>query len=91
VTYRREVFCPGCGRPREISDRHARRTEEPTLCVACRHPGKHLPPGDSDRRFWLERFSDEEIVLMVEAMTDRKADLDRIRWWRKELNPKGMK
>lgn len=50
-----------------------------------------MPPGDADRRFWLERFTDEEIARMVEAMTDRKPDIERIRWWRKELSPKGTK
>ena len=89
-SYRREVVCPSCGQPREISDRHARRTED-TLCVACRFPAKRQPPGDADRRYWLERFTDEEIVIMVEAITDQKADIDRIAWWRRELKPKGRK
>ena len=90
-SYTKEVFCPGCGRPRDISDRHARRTEEPRLCVACRFPAKKQPPGDADRRYWLERFTDDEIILMVEAMTDQHADAERIAWWRKELIPKGRK
>ncbi len=85
TTYRREVTCPNCGGIREVSDRHARRTETATLCVACRNPSKHDPPSDTDRRYWLERFSDQEIVRMTEAMCDQKADLANIQRWRKQL------
>lgn len=85
ANYRKEVVCPNCGGIREVSDRHARRTETATLCLACRNPAKPDPPSDSDRRYWLERFSDAEIAVMVEAMTDRRANLANIQRWRKQL------
>lgn len=89
ASYRREVQCPNCGGIREVSDRHARRTEQATLCVACRNPSKHEPPSDNDRRFWLERFTDREIIEMTEAMTDQKASLATIQRWRRQLGVEG--
>lgn len=68
-TYHRTVFCPGCGRPREVTDRHVRRgTVTTTLCNLCRFPARRIPPTNTERRFWLKRFSNEEIVMMAEAL-----------------------
>ena len=64
----REIVCPGCGGLRVLTARHARRAAgsygRPTLCKRCRTP---RPPTDSDRRYWLRRFSDEDIVLLAWA------------------------
>jgi hypothetical protein len=73
----REVICPGCGDRRTLSIRHARRNAgsygRPSLCKLCRTP-RPKPPTDSDRRYWLERFSDEDIVLLAWAFWKEERD-----------------
>lgn len=85
-TYSQTVACPGCGRPRELTDRHVRRGgSEKTLCNLCRFPSRKIPPTDTDRRFWLRRYSDEDIAQMAEAITGRMADRASIYLWRTRL------
>lgn len=54
------ITCGSCGTTRSVSARHARRGAK--SCRSC-----HIVHGDYER-FWLERFSDSEIVTMVEEM-----------------------
>ena len=66
-----DVTCPACRLPRSVTKRQASRIGTGTTdgrCRACRHPQpQRLPPDDEDRRYWLARFSDEEIVEMAAA------------------------
>jgi hypothetical protein len=58
------VECPECGRQRSVSARTARRgAGRCRLCLS--GDGVIEPPDDDDRRYWLERFSDEEIAEIV--------------------------
>lgn len=85
--YLQTVRCPGCGRLRELTDRHVRRGRcETTLCNLCRFPARKLPPTNADRRFWLSHYSDEEIALMAEAISGGQADRAQIHTWRQRLN-----
>lgn len=74
----REVTCPRCGDKRVLSGRHARRNAgsygRPGLCPQCRTP-KPKPPTDSDRRYWLRRFSDDEIILFAWAFWKEDGDV----------------
>jgi len=79
----REYICPGCGRRRTVDARTARR--KPQSCNLCRHPGKHKPPDNKDRRFWLQRFSDEEILHMALGIFGGEGDLAIIAYWRTRL------
>lgn len=83
--YMQTVRCPGCGRVRELTDRHVRKGRV-TLCNLCRFPARKLPPTNADRRFWLSSFSDEEIALMAEAISDGHANRSTIHTWRIRLN-----
>jgi hypothetical protein len=85
TTPAREIICPGCGRHRLVSDRNARR--KPQTCNLCRHPDKHQPPEDKDRRFWLERFSDEEILHLAFGIFEEEGSLETIHLWRLHLGP----
>lgn len=78
----RTVVCPGCGRKRELSSRQARRASR---CALCRFPPKYERPTEREYRFWLERFSDEEILVMAEEMCGQDGDLERVRQWRLDL------
>jgi hypothetical protein len=85
--YLRTVRCPGCGRLRELTDRHVRKGRcEATLCNLCRFPARKLPPTIADRRFWLSNYADEEIALMAEAIFGRRANRASISAWRIRLN-----
>lgn len=86
-TYSQTVRCPGCGRPRELTDRHVRRGgADKTLCNLCRFPARKLAITDTERRFWLRHYSDEEIALMAEAISGKQADRSEIAAWRVRLN-----
>jgi len=89
-TYSQTVKCPGCGRFRELTDRHVRRGgTSTTLCNLCRFPPRQIPVSNTDRRFWLRRYSDEDIALMAEAIcanAERIADRGAIYAWRVRLN-----
>lgn len=85
-TYVRTVPCPKCGRPRELTDRHVRRgSAHLTLCNLCRFPARSLPPTNTERRWWLRNYSDEEIASMAEAIFGG-ADRANIYAWRLRLN-----
>lgn len=85
-TYLQTVRCPGCGRLRELTDRHVRRGgSKHTLCNLCRFPARRIPPTNSDRRFWLRNYSDDEIALMAEAISDGVASRAEISAWRIKL------
>lgn len=78
----RDVICPMCGGRRRVSGRHARRSP---VCSLCRHPAKIKAPEDKDRRFWLERFSDDEILDIAHGIFDKEGDLATIQAWRSHL------
>jgi hypothetical protein len=84
--YSQTVVCPGCGRLRELTDRHVRRGgSETTLCNLCRFPARKLPPTNVERRWWLELYTDEEIGIMAEAMFGGNCDHANIYAWRLRL------
>lgn len=90
-TYSQTVACPGCGRLRELTDRHVRRGgSETTLCNLCRFPARILPPTNTERRFWLRRFKDEELIDMAEAIFGG-CDPASIAAWRVRLKIKEPK
>jgi hypothetical protein len=75
----RDVTCTGCGDTRVLSGRHARRNGgsygRPNLCKLCRTP-KPKPPTDGDRRYWLRRFTDDDILLFAWAFWKEDGDAD---------------
>lgn len=84
--YSQTVRCPGCGRLRELTDRHVRRGgAETTLCNLCRFPARRLPPTNAERRFWLRRYTDEQIAQMAEAVFGGESDHANIYAWRLRL------
>ncbi len=88
VTPTREIVCPGCGRIRLVSERNARRA--PQNCMLCRNPGKRKDPDDKDRRFWLSRFSDQEICEMAIGIANAAEEhfdvaMVEVRMWRYRL------
>lgn len=86
-TYSQTVRCPGCGRLRELTDRHVRRGgAEKTLCNLCRFPARKLEITNTERRFWLRRYTDEQIALMAEAISNGVANRLEIQAWRIRLN-----
>jgi hypothetical protein len=80
----RDVTCPSCGGVRRVSRRHARRNPQ-NPCPLCRRPQRRQPPTDSDRRFWLRAFSDDEIIDIVLGMFDQRGDIEVVRAWRSLL------
>lgn len=82
----RIVACPNCGRERVISTRHARR--KPPTCNLCRFPTRKYNPTDGDRRFWLERFTDDEIIDMCFGIFEEVGDCEIVASWRELLLPK---
>ena len=57
--------------------------------MLCRHPAKHEPPTDSDRRFWLRKFSDVELRDMAYALGVEHASVENVTNWRQRLNANG--
>jgi hypothetical protein len=55
-----------------------------TLCILCRFPARRLPATDAERRFWLARFSDDEIAMMSQAIFGA-GDMDNVIAWREKL------
>ena len=53
----------------------------------CRNERSRKPPEDKDRRFWLQRFSDEEILRMVFGIFEEEGDIEMVRYWRSVLCP----
>lgn len=67
----RLVSCAKCGESFELSARNARihraRGTQPT-CAGCRHPrSAPKPPTATERAWWLERFTPDEIREFAEA------------------------
>ena len=90
VTRTCEIVCPGCGRRRVVSERNARRA--PKTCMLCRNPSKRGAVDDSDRRFWLKKFSDQAICEMAMGISNASEEhfeiaLAEIRSWRSFLFP----
>jgi hypothetical protein len=82
-----QVQCPGCGAWRTLTQRQGRRIaagKADSLCPLCRNSGAHLPPDDEDRRYWLERFDDEQIPELGEFVFGR-GDSRAVRVWPKRL------
>jgi hypothetical protein len=81
----------GCGITFVVSARYARavrRGEYRSLCRRCSNERRSRKPrslpSDSERRFWLTRFSDEEILEMALALFGA-GSLASIRSWRARL------
>lgn len=84
-TYLQTIRCPGCGRLRELTDRHVRRGgAETTLCNLCRFPARRIPPSNTERRYWLRRFTDEDLACFAEALFG-ECDRASIAIWRLRL------
>jgi hypothetical protein len=65
-----DVECSVCGTLFETGDRQSRRLrtgEKVALCSLCWYLEKH-PLCDDDRRWWLERFNDEQIVQLASGL-----------------------
>lgn len=78
------VTCPCCGRQRDVSARTARRGAG--KCRWCLSgDGVIEAPDDSDRRYWLERFSDEELAEIVWFTFGHRPDREHIRCERERL------
>lgn len=60
------VRCPGCGCGRLVSRSWARRM--PSLCADCRDPERARLQREEFRRYWLARFSRDEIEEMARAI-----------------------
>jgi hypothetical protein len=66
--------------------RHARPAVDAGRCRWClANDGVIEPPDNEDRRWWLERFSDEEIAEAALFMFGRRPDRERIRRARERL------
>lgn len=59
------VKCRGCGSTREVTSRQARRAG---LCPICLYPPRYTKVTDAHKRFWLCRFTDEEIAVIATDM-----------------------
>jgi hypothetical protein len=78
------VTCPGCGRERDVSARTARRgAGKCRWCLA--GDGQIERPDDDDRRFWLQAFSDDELVELATIIFCRPGSVRRIRSERERL------
>jgi hypothetical protein len=78
------VACPSCGRLREVSARTARRgAGRCRWCLA--GDGQVERPDDSDRVYWLERFTDEDLCELATIVFCRPGSLRRIRSERERL------
>jgi hypothetical protein len=78
------VTCPGCGRERDVSARTARRGAG--KCRWCLAGDGHIErPEDTDRCYWLERFSDEDLCELATAIFCRPGSVRRIRAERERL------
>lgn len=60
--------------------------------MLCRNPSKRSPVDDTDRRFWLKRFSDQtiaEMAINISGVTEENmaAAIEEVRSWRSFLLP----
>lgn len=63
------LLCEGCGRPFHLSARQGRAIKQEkrsARCAACRRVNRRLRVRTSDYEFWLERFTEAEIVAIAE-------------------------
>jgi hypothetical protein len=78
------VTCPGCGRARDVSARTARRgAGRCRFCLS--NDGVIEAPDDGDRRWWLERFDDDDLCELATAIFCRPGSVRRIRAERERL------
>jgi hypothetical protein len=65
------VRCGDCGGDFELSARRARdhrKAGTTPRCRRCRLPGTAPKPTEADRRYWLDRFTLDEIRELVAAI-----------------------
>jgi len=55
------------------------------MCWACQHPRARAAPDDADRRYWLLRFSDEEVVMLAWALDGGFGSSQAVAVWRHKL------
>lgn len=68
------IHCPGCGAPRNVSHRQAKRAG---LCRECLYPERRNV-SDSHRRFWFNNHTDQELSLIVSDLVGRPVPAERI-------------
>lgn len=84
-----KVRCCDCGTPFVLTERQARRREASHRCSICIivrfHRGE--PVTDRHRRYWLRRFSDEEIAYLASEILEEEVPVERVRqrWNRARL------
>lgn len=72
------VYCRGCGQPRNLSRRQAKRAG---LCRDCLYPAStpEAKVNDTHRRFWFNAFpSDRELALVMSRFIGRQVDVARV-------------
>jgi hypothetical protein len=69
------VYCRGCGNPRVLTRRQARRAG---LCNACLYPPREPLVHDRYRRFWFEKFTDHELSVLASELAGRWVPVARI-------------
>jgi hypothetical protein len=83
------IVFPSCGAKRETSARQGRRAfsgRTDPRCEGCRFGAQSRGAvDDSDRRFWLERFSDDEVVGLAWAFTGAHGSAEAVAVWRRRL------
>lgn len=65
--------CGECGCDFLVKERYARMIRNGTQerkCRRCLRRGKAIPVTDTERRFWLSRFSDTELASIASALFD---------------------
>lgn len=80
------VRCRSCGNPRLLTRRQARRAG---LCSHCLYPPRDVAVQDRHRRFWFERFDDQELSLIVSELAGRIVPPTRIAERRQALAASG--
>jgi hypothetical protein len=80
------VFCRGCGSPRVLTRRQARRAG---LCASCLYAPRETVVEDRHRRFWFERFTDSELSVLASELAGRVVPAARIAERRQALVASG--
>src|SRR5262249_58953606 len=78
---------PKCGLARERGTRQLRRVERGEAdgtCKGCLRGAAHEEPDDADRKWWLRRYSDEEISELTQALCG-SGSVEAVRSWRARL------
>jgi hypothetical protein len=72
--------------------RELKKNRRPPLCDWCKSDARRtrepVRASDADRRFWLSRFSDQEIIDIAFAMFGA-GNFDAVREWRRRLGRAG--